>query len=123
MIAVDTSALLAIALYEEPGPACMAALKSDDRLLISAGTLTEALIVAHGRHCWPDLEDLIESTGVEIVPVDGVTPRAAWRRRMRAGAGARGRRASISATASPMMWRSRTAVRSSMSAAISRRRM
>jgi ribonuclease VapC len=89
VIAVDTSALMAIVLHEEPGPACMAALKSDDRLLISAGTLTEALIVARARNCGPDLEDLIVSMGLEVVPVDGATARRAASAHARWGRGAK----------------------------------
>lgn len=46
MIAVDTSALMAIVLNEPKGQACMTAIEQADELLISAGTVTEALIVA-----------------------------------------------------------------------------
>jgi ribonuclease VapC len=77
VIAVDTSALMTIVLHEEPGPACMAALNAEDRLLISAGTLTEALIVAQARHCDSDLLSLIDGLGFEIVPVDEAAARRA----------------------------------------------
>jgi ribonuclease VapC len=89
VIAVDTSALMTIVLHEEPGPACMAALKTDDRPLISAGTLTEALIVAQARNCGPDLEILIDGVGFEIVAVDGATARRAAAAHKRWGRGAR----------------------------------
>jgi ribonuclease VapC len=92
VIAVDTSALMTIVLHEEPGPACMAALKSDDRLLISAGTLTEAFIVAQARNCGPALEDLIDALGFEIVPVDGAAARRVAAAHARWGRGARSAR-------------------------------
>lgn len=77
MIAVDTSALMAIVLNEEEGPSCMSALQADDRLLISAGTLTEALIVAQRRNSRTDLESLIDELGFEIVPVTSASARRA----------------------------------------------
>jgi ribonuclease VapC len=89
VIAVDTSALMTIVLHEEPGPACMAALKADDRLLISAGTLTEALIVAQARSCGSALEDLISSLDFEIVPVTADTARRAAAAHARWGRGAK----------------------------------
>lgn len=39
MIAVDTSALMAIVLNEPQADACVAALETEDELLISAGTV------------------------------------------------------------------------------------
>ena len=49
MIAVDTSALMAILLNEPEAEACVGALEGEDRLTISAGTVAEALIVADRR--------------------------------------------------------------------------
>jgi ribonuclease VapC len=46
MIAVDTSALMAILLSEPEAEACAAALEVEPHVLISAGTMAEALIVA-----------------------------------------------------------------------------
>ena len=46
MIAVDTSALIAIVLDEPDAEACIAALEAEDDILISAGTVAEALIVS-----------------------------------------------------------------------------
>lgn len=89
MIAVDTSALLAILLNEPLADDCDAALKSDGRLLISAGTLTEALIVAQARNRAEDLEALIDGLGFEIVPVDGATARRAAAAHARWGRGAK----------------------------------
>ena len=49
MIAVDTSALMAIALEEPMAQACKRALEAEDEILISAGTLAELLIVSARR--------------------------------------------------------------------------
>jgi ribonuclease VapC len=46
MIAVDTSALMAIVLNEAEANACIAVLETEDEIVISAGTIAEALIVA-----------------------------------------------------------------------------
>jgi len=69
MIAVDTSALMAIILDEPQARACMEAIKQEQTLLISAGTAVEALIVAGRRHLDLEIEDLISGVGMEIVPV------------------------------------------------------
>ena len=47
MIVVDTSALMAIVLDEPQAETCMAAIEAADGLLISAGTVAEALIVRY----------------------------------------------------------------------------
>jgi ribonuclease VapC len=89
VIAVDTSALLAILLNEDRADDCDAALKSERRVLISAGTLTEALIVAGTRGVREELEDLVERLGFEIVPVDAATARRAAAAHARWGRGAK----------------------------------
>ena len=76
MIAVDTSALMAIVLNEPEADACAAALEAEDRLLISAGTVAEALIVAAGRNVGGEMAQLIDGLGFEIV---SVTPASARR--------------------------------------------
>ena len=76
MMAVDTSALMAILLNESGADACAAALEADGDLLISAGTVAEALIVAARRNVGEEMERLIEGLGFEVV---GVTPAAARR--------------------------------------------
>lgn len=74
MIVIDTSALMAI-LLEEPGAnACTAALETDEPLLISAGTLAEAMIVAQRRGRSREFEMLIEGLSVEV---RHVTPKSA----------------------------------------------
>ena len=50
MMAVDTSALMAIVLDEPQADACMNALEAADEILISAGTVAESLIVAARRN-------------------------------------------------------------------------
>ena len=69
MIAVDTSALMAILLDEPEAEGCMAAIEAADKLLISAGTVAEALIVAGRRNLGEDMAELIDGLGFEIVPV------------------------------------------------------
>lgn len=69
MIAVDTSALMAIVLGEPEADACIAALEVEDSLLISAGTMAEALIVAARRNVGEEMANLIDGLGFEVVPV------------------------------------------------------
>ena len=76
MIAVDTSALMAITLNESEADACVAALEAADDLLISAGTVAEALIVSGRRNVGQEMERLIDGLGFEIV---SVTPASARR--------------------------------------------
>jgi len=76
MIAVDTSALMAIVLDEPDAEACAAVLASHDEIVISAGTVAEALIVAARRNVSLEMAKLIEGLGVTVVDV---TPAAARR--------------------------------------------
>jgi ribonuclease VapC len=76
MIAVDTSALMAIVLDEAQAGACMAALEIEDKVLISAGTIAEALIVATRRNFGEQMTRLIDGLGFSAV---AVTPAAARR--------------------------------------------
>jgi ribonuclease VapC len=76
MIAVDTSALMAIVLDEAEAGACMAALETNDELLISAGTIAEALTVASRRSFGEEMTRLIKGLGLNEV---AVTPAAARR--------------------------------------------
>jgi ribonuclease VapC len=75
MIVVDTSALMAILLDEPRADACAAALESQERLLISAGTLAEALIVAGRRDLGSEMVRLIEGMGFEVVGVTSASAR------------------------------------------------
>jgi ribonuclease VapC len=76
MIVVDTSALMAILLDEPQAEACIAALATDDAILISAGTVAEAMIVARRRGVGEEMARLIEHLGFEVVPVTAATARA-----------------------------------------------
>lgn len=75
MIAVDTSALMAIVLDEPQGEACMTAIEQADGLLISAGTVAEALIVAARRNVGEEVGALISGLGFEIVSVTAASAR------------------------------------------------
>lgn len=75
MIAVDTSALMAIVLNEPKADACAAALEAEDRLLISAGTVAEALVVAGRRNVGEEVVQLIDGLGFEIVSVTSASAR------------------------------------------------
>lgn len=69
MIAVDTSALMAIVLDEPEAAACAAALEAEDDLLISAGTVAEALVVAARRNVGEEMERLIDGLGFEVAAI------------------------------------------------------
>jgi ribonuclease VapC len=75
MIAVDTSALMAILLNEPQADACIAALESEDELLISAGTVAEALIVAAQRGVGEEMERLIDALGFDVVSLTRASAR------------------------------------------------
>ncbi|WP_291860627.1 type II toxin-antitoxin system VapC family toxin [Bradyrhizobium sp.] len=76
MIAVDTSALMAIVLDEAQADACIAVLEKEDNILISAGTIAEALIVAARRNVGEEIESLIDGLGFNAI---ASTPAAARR--------------------------------------------
>ena len=77
MIAVDTSALMAILLDEPEAEDCADALASNHPVLISAATVAEALIVAQGRNARAEMETLLDGLGLEIVPLDAAAARRA----------------------------------------------
>ena len=74
MIAVDTSALMAI-LLDEPNAAECAAILANDGAAVSATTLAEALIVAERRGLRAEMADLVERLNLEVVSVSAVTAR------------------------------------------------
>ena len=76
MMAVDTSALMAMVLREAEADRCKAALEEEPDLLISAGTVAEALIVAARRNLVEEMNRLIDGLGFDIV---SVTPASARR--------------------------------------------
>lgn len=75
MIAVDTSALMAIVLNEPGAGACIAALEAEEDLLISAGTVAEALIVSGRCNVGEEMERLIAGLGFEVVSVTEASAR------------------------------------------------
>ncbi|KRB52209.1 MAG: type II toxin-antitoxin system VapC family toxin [Pseudomonadota bacterium] len=73
MIVVDTSALMAILLAEPEGDRCIKVLEAQPNVLISAGTLAEALIVACRRNIGGEMSALIDGLGFEVAPVSSST--------------------------------------------------
>ncbi|MBB2960483.1 type II toxin-antitoxin system VapC family toxin [Methylobacterium sp. R2-1] len=73
MIVVDTSALMAILLGEAEADRCADVLEAEDKILISAGTMAEALIVALRRNRRDEMEKLIAGLGFEIIGVTAAT--------------------------------------------------
>jgi ribonuclease VapC len=76
VIAVDTSALMAIVLDEPQAASCIAVLEAEEEILVSAGTVAEALIVSGRRNVGGEMTSLIDGLGFEIVTI---TPAAARR--------------------------------------------
>ena len=76
-LVVDTSALLAI-IFEEPECAdCVEQLSADRQLLVSAGTLAEAEIVAIRRGVRPALQHLVAKLALEVVAIGAEEARLA----------------------------------------------
>ena len=75
MIAVDTSALMAVILNEREAAPCARALQTEPELMISAATVAEALIVADMRNVSAELTKLLDGLGFEVVSVTPVTAR------------------------------------------------
>ena len=69
MIAADTSALMAVLLDEPETEVCVEALSTSDRIVISAGTVAEALIVAERRSLGAEMAGIVDGLGLEIVSV------------------------------------------------------
>lgn len=67
---VDTSALVAVLRRELGADRLIDRLLAGDDVRISAGTLLEARIVAERDGGTAELEKLIETIGIEVVPVD-----------------------------------------------------
>lgn len=73
MIAVDTSALMAILLDEPEADTCATAILHETEIVISAGTVAEALIVAHHRGVGSEMTRLIGGLGLPIVDVSAAS--------------------------------------------------
>lgn len=74
MIAVDTSALMAIVLNETSARQC-ADILANERIVISAATLAETLIVAERRGFGTEMANLIDGLGLDIVNVSAAMAR------------------------------------------------
>ena len=72
-VVLDTSALMAVLLGEPESARCAAILGAEARLLISAGTLAEALIVAGSRGIGTEMATLVAEGGIEVIPVTAAT--------------------------------------------------
>ena len=72
VIVIDTSALVAILRREDEADEFLRLIVGTDRCLLSAVSLLETSMVLAGRTgdetAWRDLDDLIESAAIEIVP-------------------------------------------------------
>ena len=77
MIAIDTSALMAVILKEPMHEACMRAVAAENDVLLSAGTMAEALIVAGGRRVTKEMHDLLGRIAFQVVPVTQSSARRA----------------------------------------------
>ncbi|MBU1384028.1 MAG: type II toxin-antitoxin system VapC family toxin [Alphaproteobacteria bacterium] len=71
MIAVDTSALIEVLARQPLGPRCMDVLL-DNRLIISAATLTETLIVGSREEFRSAIRPFLAELNLEVIPVDQV---------------------------------------------------
>jgi ribonuclease VapC len=77
VIVVDTSALIAVLLKEAQWEACKETLEGEADLLVSAGTLAEALIVAERRGLTAAMSILLGEIDFQIVPVTEASARRA----------------------------------------------
>jgi ribonuclease VapC len=75
MIAVDTSVLMAVILGEADSERWVRFLEIEPEILISAGTVAEALIVAGHRNVSQEMEELIDGLGLTIMPVTEASAR------------------------------------------------
>lgn len=75
MIAVDTSALMAIVLGDAEADACIEILETEPAVLISAGTVAEALIVAARRNVADEMAKLVDGFGFDVITVTAASAR------------------------------------------------
>jgi ribonuclease VapC len=87
VIAVDTSALMAV-LLEEPGSdACRALLEAESEIVISAGTAAEALVVGGRRGVGDQIAALIDGLAFIVAPVTAAGARRVAKAYQRWGKG------------------------------------
>jgi ribonuclease VapC len=77
MIVVDTSALMAIVMKEVSADACSDCRAFADDVLISAGTLMEALIVSRGRDRQKQMEELLVAVAPQVIALTEALARRA----------------------------------------------
>jgi ribonuclease VapC len=70
VIAIDTSALIAILIGEKAGGLCLDALARDTEPIMSAVSLVECRIVARKHGVLEDLSDLLARIPIEIIGAD-----------------------------------------------------
>lgn len=75
MIAIDTSAIMAILLEEPEADFCSAVIEAEDDIVISSGTLAEVLIVADRRNRGEEAALLLDGLGLNIAPVTAASAR------------------------------------------------
>lgn len=73
MIAIDSSALIAIVLGESEADRCRKAIDEGGELRISASTIAETLIVANGRGVRAQMDALLKRLDMEVVSVTSDT--------------------------------------------------
>lgn len=78
MIAIDSSALLAVAFDEPQRANCEAVLQSIEPKVISAGTLLEALITSEGKGIGSQVRRLIDAAEPQVIAVDDTMARLAF---------------------------------------------
>lgn len=77
MIVIDGSALLAILKGEKEGERCLSALRDADRIVVSAASLTEMLIVAARKEILPQMQALLRGLAPIVEPLTETRARAA----------------------------------------------
>lgn len=87
MIAIDTSALMAILLGEPGAAACRNVVDTQDDILIAAPNLTETLVVAAGRKLHGEMARLIDDLVLTVSPCTEDLALAALRGYLRWGKG------------------------------------
>ena len=70
MMVLDTSALMALLLSEPESDEIAEVLSGEEPFVISAGTLSKALIVAKRRGVHDELAELLDAIGVEVEVLD-----------------------------------------------------
>lgn len=77
IVALDGSALFAILLGEAEATACRTAMRAAEKMILSAGSLTELLVVAAGKKVSDEMMDLLDLARPEILPLTEFRARAA----------------------------------------------